>query len=75
MTLQQLAAIEMLRNALGQCHVNELKGGVFDGRFCIWPQDTNPDPYESGIRFFEVIEKHGEVLHDVRMNLDGGAGV
>lgn len=77
MTRQQKAAIKKLESALNACHDAGMKGGIFDGKFCVWPIDTVPDPYECGNQFFDVISEFGDIIGCQRtpMNLDGGAGV
>lgn len=74
MKVKQWRAAERLRKALESCHAVGLRGGVFDCSFYLWPVDADPDPYESGRKFFEVIEDNGAVIRSP-MNLDGGAGV
>ncbi len=74
MNAKQAKATMKLEAVLAECHKAGLKGGVFDCSFCVWPANGKPDPYESGSRFFEVIEDIGEVIHSP-MSLDGGAGV
>lgn len=77
MTKAQKSAVRKLESALNACSDAGLKGGVFDNNFCVWPIDANPNPYDSGWDFFNVIEKTGCILSGerVRMSLDGGAGV
>ncbi len=75
MNKAQLLAIRKLKLALDTCHYAGLKGGVFDTSFCVWPIDSAVDPFEGGSNFFRIIEEHGAILNEVKMSLDGGAGV
>ncbi len=84
MTQKQLRATEALKRALNRCAAAGLRGGVYGGGFCVWPV-AGVDPREEEDasfierggprRFFELIREHGAVLDDVKMDLDGGAGV
>lgn len=73
MNARQEKAAKALLKAIDECHEAGLKGGVFESAMRVWPVDADPDPYESGIEFFNVIEKCGRSLYS-RMSLDGGAG-
>lgn len=72
MTEEQEKAITQLKYALNRCAKVGLKGGVFDGSFCIYPNDTGYH-HPGGDGFFEWVESIGEILQ-CKMDLDGGAG-
>ncbi len=69
-----IKAVMGLRLALQACHAAGLKGGVYDGNFCVWPVEGN-DPRDTD-HFFEAIEEvGGAILYSISMDLDGGASV
>ncbi len=75
MNKKQERAAESLKKALGRCAAAGLRGGVYEGSFCIWPISGIPDPLDGPPRdFFGTIHEYGVILHGVKMMLDGGAG-
>jgi hypothetical protein len=77
MTKTQMAAARRLEQALYACKKAGLMGGVYDGTFCLWPEDA-PHPADAeGGRFFQAVDQYGVALNCVSscMRLDGGAGV
>ncbi len=72
---KQQRAVNSIRKALNKAHVAGLSGGVYDGSFCIWPTKVHETVMGSGRQFFEIVHVHGEVMSEVIMHLDGGAGV
>lgn len=74
MTREQVLATQSLKRALNKCHSVGLRGGVFDNSFCLWPSSLQPDPRESGGRFFQVVLENGAIISSP-INIDGGAGL
>jgi hypothetical protein len=75
MNAKQKRAVQRLAKALEACHSAGLMGGVYDGSFWAWPDDTKPDPRDGdNWKFFENVDAVG-MKAETRMNLDGGAGV
>lgn len=73
MTQKQFSAIARLKKALDRCHAVGLQGGVYDGSFCLWPVE-GVDPRDTE-NFFGAVDNYGMSLREVKMSLDGGAGV
>ena len=76
LTQKQIKAIASLKKALNRCHEANLKGGVYDGSFCVWDFKF-PDPRDFPPQeFYNKVREHGEVINcnEVRMSLDCGSG-
>lgn len=71
MNKKQMVAARKLEQVLGRCGAVGLEGGVYDGRFCLWPVRFDPQASDD---FFEEVARIGIILYPYEMNLDGGAG-
>lgn len=75
MNKKQINAINNLKKALDSCDKVGLRGGVFEGQFCIWPKDIDVQGLaEKHNDFFDKVDEFGFSI-DSKMWLDGGAGV
>jgi hypothetical protein len=73
MNKKQKQAATRLEKALKACGEAGLTGGVFDGMFCLWPNNPDPHPSDCGFRFFEVVDEIGLIIR-TPMIIDGGSG-
>ena len=67
----QERAATQLKRALNKCNSVGLHGGVYDGKFYVWPDSANP--HDSNLNFFEAAERKGRSIRSP-MHLDGGSG-
>lgn len=74
MNVREEKAADQLRKAMDSCHEAGLRGGVYECSMRVWPINADPDPHESGLKFFEVINKVGKTICS-EMIVDGGAGI
>jgi len=72
MNLKQKKAANRLQAALVAAGKAGLMGGVFNGSFCLWPENKH---LEHDPIFFERVEEVGIILYTPEVDLDGGAGV
>jgi hypothetical protein len=70
MNKEQFQASMQLTKALNRCHAVGLVGGVYEGKFCIWPKEEKP---HEAPWFFAAIDELGDMI-ETPMKLDGGAG-
>ena len=76
MNHDQDKAIKSLTRALNKCAKYGLSGGVYDGSFCVWPSELDPERERNSGRYFdwfEAVDDRGKVI-SCNMHLDGGAG-
>lgn len=75
MNAAQWKARLRIEKALDHAHKVGLRGGVYEGKFRVWPEDgPNPaDREAAGGCFFEAVEELGGTCYS-HMILDGGAG-
>lgn len=73
MNKKQHAIAEDMENLLIRMKNLGLQGGVYDGVFCMWPENKNC-LISRDRDFFKDVDKYGVIIY-VSTNLDGGAGV
>ena len=75
MPIEQVAAMRQLKRALNRCADAGLRGGVYDGSFCLWPTEAG-NPLDYGGDFFAALEDQcgGCMVVGCRLDMDGGAG-
>jgi len=74
MNKKQKTIATSMEKLLDRMYKAGLKGGVYGGVFCMWPENKDDLIDKEGTNFFDDIEKHGVII-DTHADIDGGAGI